>query len=108
MNNFFGEITDFFGKPDEPIDDEELFHDICEELLAMKEYSYKLALSSIELGKPQILEYILDNNDFTIEQIKNMKIAVENYVNKKKQTVLIIVKNFETIIRNYERTYQKR
>lgn len=68
-----------FGRTNEPID-EDLLEDIIEEISTLKEQSFELALASIELGKPQILEFLLESYQFTKNELKNLKKHVEEYV----------------------------
>ena len=96
-----------FGESNEPIDND-LLEDILEELSTMKEQVYELSLISIELGKPQILEYLLENNEFNYDQIRNFKKHVEDYVEQEEredidpEEIEEITSQFEEIISNVE------
>jgi hypothetical protein len=102
-----------FGNINEKIDEDDL-NDILDELDTMKLHLFELAIASIELGKPQILEYILHiNKSFTQSQINDLKKHVEEYVKHETKTrnienVAHIIKHFEKSIGSYIRTKKKR
>ena len=101
-----------FGEVNEPID-EDLLDDILEEVTVLEDQAYELAVVSIELGKPQILEYLLDTYDFTRKEIRQLKQFVEEYVEKEEsqktdpEEIEEIGRKFEELITNAENPKKK-
>lgn len=97
-----------FGPINEPIDDE-LFENICDEIQSLPDNSsdiYELVLAAIELGKPDMLKYLLNTFIFDSKTLQDFKKHVEDYViheqnqgNDPREITL----EFERIIRSKEK-----
>ena len=113
-NPYLSEIIDTFGEQNERINEDELEY-ILDELQTIDSIddNFELAKASILLGKPDILIFLLDNNDFNNKQLDTLKKTVEIYVynNQRNQRnvneILNIVKKFEKIITNYHHSKRK-
>jgi len=103
-------IIDYLGEQNQEIEDD-ILAEIEEEIESIdKEECFKLAIIAIKLGKPQILEYLIDNYDFKNEELK----VLCNEINTFKKTqeyeaedsedeedIDSIMKEFTKIIKNY-------
>ncbi len=102
-----------FGKINEPID-EDLLEDIQDELSTLKEHAFELSLASIELGKPKILEYLLEEYEFNPKEIRKMKKHVEEYVEHEEsegsssEDIEEMAREFEDLISNSENPRKKK
>lgn len=74
-------IIILLGEKNQEIDDD-LMEGLIEEIATLEhDLIYDLTLDVISLGKWQMLESILNNNNFTKVQINDFKNALEDYVN---------------------------
>jgi hypothetical protein len=103
-----------FGTPNEPIDDE-LFENICDEIESLsddqKDNLYELSLASIELGKPEMLNYLLGTFTPDSKTLKDFKKHVEEYViheQKEGNDPRKITLEFERIINQIENPKKKK
>ena len=102
-----------FGETNEPID-ENLLEDILEEVSVLEEQAFELALASVELGKPQILEYLLGKYQFTRSEISDLKKHVEDYVKHEtkqgtsQEEIEEIGGTFEQLIKDAENPRKKK
>jgi hypothetical protein len=96
------EIVNIFGLKDEVIS-EEYLNVIIDELESINDLNtnIELAKRSIELGKDQILKYILDNNNFDKKQIDILKQHIKQLESDKKYKD-IYTNNYELIV-NYNK-----
>jgi len=103
-------IIDSFGELNDELNTEDL-NKIQEELETLnKKDIFELTKIAILLGKPQILEILLDIHcQFNAAQINTLKKTVETYANNKKELVdNNIICDFEKIITNYRKLPYKR
>jgi hypothetical protein len=116
-------LVSLFGEYNEIID-ENLLDNIIDEISAIleendnddkHEISEELVLASIELGKPQILEYLLENNDYSKETTSEFKKHIEDYVKSGEDEdeehygqVPEIIIMFEKLINDYEDPKKKK
>jgi len=110
LNQNLTYIVNLFGELNEEIDDDDLDF-ILEELetITNKTDNFKLAQKAISLGKPQILEFLVDENEFIDSQIKTLLGLVVNYENQhldpddsdsdSVEDIEYIIKSFRKILR---------
>lgn len=78
-------IIGLLGNKNEELEDNEA-DEISEEISTLEdEIIYELTLIIIGLGKWQLLDCILNSNEFTLDQVNDFKDALEDYVNNDDQ-----------------------
>jgi hypothetical protein len=102
-------IIDSLGEQNEEIEDNELA-DIEEEIDSIdKEEYFELAKKVIKLGKPQILEYLIENYVFDQTEIKELCEEIKKFEKQQKklsedsdddEDIEEIMKEYVSIIKN--------
>jgi len=106
MHKHVKDLISYFGEQNEELDDHEL-DALEEELEALdnildEDDIFELAKFSIKLGKPDILEILLEKSDFNQTDLNELTKEIKNYI-KKFENQEDIIEDFKKIMKNYDK-----